>query len=265
MNRSFLPRVFLALSIIASCAISPAGAAEATTGTLVGTIFSNGVPVAAAHVTLRAPSGVYSATSDARGRFSVLGIVPDSYSISVEANGFEPATQSGITVLPSQTQTYFHSSRRAAPNDCQRSVHDQVVHRREHERHVHGEWSTGARDRATGIVVRSFDVYRRHSTRGNRLSTGRGSRPICQRHPARRQGVGHRLRLRFGTGTARLGGRTWREYRRCSAADHRCRINDDDARRLHDARSITRWAVSSTRFPRSARIRAASHSRAALA
>ncbi|MGC2129476.1 MAG: TonB-dependent receptor [Candidatus Aquilonibacter sp.] len=105
MNRSFLPRVILALNIVSSCAISPAGAAEATTGTLVGTVVSNGAPVAAAHVTLRAPSGIYTATSDARGRFSVLGIVPDSYSISVEANGFEPATQSGLTVLPSQTQT----------------------------------------------------------------------------------------------------------------------------------------------------------------
>ena len=105
MNRSFLSRVILAFCLIASCAIGPSAAAEATTGTLVGTIVSNGVPVAAARVRLTSPSGIYTASSDARGRFDILGIVPDSYVLSVEANDFEPASQSGLIVLPGQTQS----------------------------------------------------------------------------------------------------------------------------------------------------------------
>ena len=77
MNQ-LVSRVLVALSLIASCAIGPAGAAEATTGTLVGTVTTNGAPVANASATLTSPSGIYNARSDARGRFSVLGIAPTS-------------------------------------------------------------------------------------------------------------------------------------------------------------------------------------------
>ena len=104
MHRSFPARFVFACIVAMSSVSTPLFAAEATTGTLVGTIMSNGVPVAAAHVTLTSPSGVYTVSSDAHGRFSVLGIVPDSYSLSVEARGFEPATQRGISIMPGQTQ-----------------------------------------------------------------------------------------------------------------------------------------------------------------
>jgi Carboxypeptidase regulatory-like domain len=103
MNQ-FASRAFVALSLIALCASGPAGAAEATTGTLVGTVTTNGAPVANASATLASPSGTYSARSDARGRFSVLGIAPDVYSVSVQASGYQPARQNGIVVLPGQTQ-----------------------------------------------------------------------------------------------------------------------------------------------------------------
>ena len=81
-----------------------AGAAEATTGTLVGTVTTNGAPVANASATLTSPSGIYNARSDARGRFSVLGIAPDVYSVSVEASGYQLVKQNGVVVLPGQTQ-----------------------------------------------------------------------------------------------------------------------------------------------------------------
>ncbi|MGB6061238.1 MAG: TonB-dependent receptor, partial [Candidatus Aquilonibacter sp.] len=103
MNQ-LVSRVLVALSLIASCAIGPAGAAEATTGTLVGTVTTNGAPVANASATLTSPSGIYNARSDARGRFSVLGIAPDVYSVSVEASGYQLVKQNGVVVLPGQTQ-----------------------------------------------------------------------------------------------------------------------------------------------------------------
>jgi Carboxypeptidase regulatory-like domain len=90
------------ISVLVVCAV--AHAAEATTGTIVGTVVGNGAPIANAHVTISSPSGVYTATTDTRGRFSVLGVTPDSYSVSVKASGFEPAQQNGVAVLPGQTQ-----------------------------------------------------------------------------------------------------------------------------------------------------------------
>jgi len=65
---------FLCLGLIT---ITPVAAAEATTGTLVGTVTSAGAPVAGAQVHIASPSGVYASTSDAHGTFTILGIVPD--------------------------------------------------------------------------------------------------------------------------------------------------------------------------------------------
>jgi hypothetical protein len=104
VNRSFPARALLALGIIAISTVLPAVAAEATTGTLVGTVDGNGAPVANARVTVESPSGRYSATSDVHGRFSVLGITPDTYTISVQSSGYVAFRQIGFTVLPGQTQ-----------------------------------------------------------------------------------------------------------------------------------------------------------------
>ena len=101
----FLPaRTLFALTVIFIIAGGHAGAAEATTGTIVGVVTSGGAPVADANVILTSPSGVYEARSDVHGRFSVLGVTPDAYSISVEARGYAPAKENAVLVLPGQTQ-----------------------------------------------------------------------------------------------------------------------------------------------------------------
>ena len=104
MHRSFLARTIFACCIVARSATISVGAAEATTGTLVGTVDSKNGPVAGARATIVAPSGVYVATSDARGHFRVLGITPDTYALKVVASGFYDASQPGVTILPGQTQ-----------------------------------------------------------------------------------------------------------------------------------------------------------------
>jgi Carboxypeptidase regulatory-like domain len=104
MNRVFVTRALLAFAIVARSMTAHVCAAEATTGTLVGTVDSSGVPVANARVTVSSPSGVYDATTDARGRFSVLGITTDTYVISVQAPGYVPLKQLGFTILPGQTE-----------------------------------------------------------------------------------------------------------------------------------------------------------------
>lgn len=101
------PAALLLFLILGSIAI--ARAAEATTGALSGVVLAGGAPVANARVNAASPSGSYVAASNARGEFTILGITPDSYTVSVQASGYEPLTQNGIAVLPNQTQQLvFH-------------------------------------------------------------------------------------------------------------------------------------------------------------
>jgi hypothetical protein len=84
---------------------APSAAAEATTGAIAGTVDDpTGKPVAGAAVTATSPSGRYSAHTDDRGRFVILGMAPDSYAVSVTAGGFEPATESGVLILAGITR-----------------------------------------------------------------------------------------------------------------------------------------------------------------
>jgi len=97
-------RMLFALSVMFIIAFGEGGAAEATTGTVAGVVTANGAPVAGVTLTLASPSGMYVARSDARGRFSALGLVPDVYVVSAEAAGYQTAKRSGVIVLPGQTQ-----------------------------------------------------------------------------------------------------------------------------------------------------------------
>jgi hypothetical protein len=105
MNRSFAARVLPAL-VIAATILRPAIAAEETTGTLTGSVLANGAPVPNASISVVSPSGSYQIRTDASGRFTLLGVTPDSsYTVSVRAPGFLPAQQNGIAVLPGQSRS----------------------------------------------------------------------------------------------------------------------------------------------------------------
>jgi hypothetical protein len=106
MNRIIPAPIAFALALITLGIIQPAFAAEATTGAIIGDVRdTSGAPVAYADVSAHSPSGSYSAQSDARGRFTLLGMTPDTYTVSVTAEGFEPSSEPGITVFPDQTRT----------------------------------------------------------------------------------------------------------------------------------------------------------------
>jgi hypothetical protein len=80
-------------------------AAEATTGAIVGTVVdANGEGIPGASVTAASPSGRYSAISDAHGHFVLLGLVPDAYSISAQAQGYKSALQANLSVISGQEQ-----------------------------------------------------------------------------------------------------------------------------------------------------------------
>lgn len=109
MRNALAARIAFALSLIAFGAAPAAFGAEATTGTIAGTVLANGAPVAGASIFAVSPSGRYDAATDTRGRFAVLGMIPDTYTLSVQARGFEPATSGGVVVLAGETQrVVFH-------------------------------------------------------------------------------------------------------------------------------------------------------------
>ena len=78
-----------------------------TTGGLVGRVFDAkaGSPVAGARVTAASPSQTATALTDAAGQYRFLSLSPDTYTVSVEASGFDPFSAAGITVTADQTQS----------------------------------------------------------------------------------------------------------------------------------------------------------------
>lgn len=80
----------------------PARGAELTTGAVLGTVGTTaGKPLAGAVVIALAPTGRYSATSDDGGRFTILGVTPDTYVVSVSLNGYYSASMT-VAVLPGE-------------------------------------------------------------------------------------------------------------------------------------------------------------------
>jgi Carboxypeptidase regulatory-like domain len=71
-----------------------------TTGTITGTVFDagSGAPIANVRVTAAAPSGAQSATTNSAGFYSLQQLIPDTYTVSFQAEGYQPATSPGITV-----------------------------------------------------------------------------------------------------------------------------------------------------------------------
>ena len=81
----------------------PTFGAEATTGFIVGTVTNAAdAPIPAVAVSATSPSGRYTATTDGRGRFTILGVVPDTYVVTAELGGYESAVRRDLTVLSGQ-------------------------------------------------------------------------------------------------------------------------------------------------------------------
>jgi hypothetical protein len=78
-----------------------------TTGSISGTVTdkSNNAPLSGVKVTAASPSQVASTTTDASGRFSLLSLAPDTYSVSVLKAGYASTVDAGITVQSDQNQT----------------------------------------------------------------------------------------------------------------------------------------------------------------
>ena len=80
-----------------------AGTTGAITGQVVDSATRTGIPNA--KVTAVSPSQTVSQFTDARGNYNFLSLSPDTYTVSVEKQGYDPYTQSGVTVFADQTAT----------------------------------------------------------------------------------------------------------------------------------------------------------------
>lgn len=90
----------LVLAMAATLWVLPSTAFAGTTGTITGTVTdaATGAPVSNVVVNAAAPSGTQTATTNQQGFFSLVSLIPDTYTVSVQAGGYEPATQPGVTV-----------------------------------------------------------------------------------------------------------------------------------------------------------------------
>jgi hypothetical protein len=93
-------------ALIAVFVVSPHALRAGTTGGLNGTVVdAKGAPAADARITVTSPSQVAAATTDAHGNFTFVSLAPDTYTISVEKQGFEAIATSGISVFADARQT----------------------------------------------------------------------------------------------------------------------------------------------------------------
>ncbi|HEV3153686.1 MAG TPA: carboxypeptidase regulatory-like domain-containing protein [Candidatus Baltobacteraceae bacterium] len=87
--------------VLAAIAALPLSARAGTVGSVDGTIRDavSRVPVADVRVTAAAPSGTYKAITDSHGFFAMTGMIPDTYTVTLQKDGYEPISVTGVTVF----------------------------------------------------------------------------------------------------------------------------------------------------------------------
>ncbi|MGA9945898.1 MAG: TonB-dependent receptor [Candidatus Cybelea sp.] len=77
-----------------------------TTGSITGQVASpTKAPIAGARVLAVSPSQTATVTTDASGRFALLSLAPDTYTITVSKDGFETSSLTGVSIFADQLQT----------------------------------------------------------------------------------------------------------------------------------------------------------------
>jgi len=102
--RTWLPGMLTALTLCAAVLI-PSTAYAGTTGNITGTVTDAfGKPVADVAVTAASASQTAHGTTDANGFFSIVNLIPDTYTVSFSKQGYAQASIPGVIVLQDQTQ-----------------------------------------------------------------------------------------------------------------------------------------------------------------
>jgi Carboxypeptidase regulatory-like domain/TonB dependent receptor/TonB-dependent Receptor Plug Domain len=106
MKRTTLRRCVVALAMALAFLSQETWALAGTTGGLGGTVSNeSGKPVAGAAVKVVSASQTSSTTTDATGHFVFLSLAPDTYTVSIEKDQFNPVSYAGVAVFADQIQT----------------------------------------------------------------------------------------------------------------------------------------------------------------
>src|SRR5947209_6844879 len=101
-------RMLVALLLSVTFLVQGTWALAGTTGGLSGTVTDtdSGAPVANAKVTASSPSQTVSLQTDNGGHFLFISLIPDTYTVAIEKDGYDTASQSGLSIFADATQTY---------------------------------------------------------------------------------------------------------------------------------------------------------------
>jgi hypothetical protein len=110
MKRLALQRSVAALALVFAFVCQGTWALAGTTGGLSGTVTDEkGAPIAGATLRVASPSQTSSTVTDRAGHFQFLSLAPDTYSVSIEKDGYAPVSYAGVSVFADQIQTLaFH-------------------------------------------------------------------------------------------------------------------------------------------------------------
>ena len=97
-----------ALAMIAGLLASfsaPASAAGGQYGAIAGYVIDGKTKaaVSGASISAASPTGQFKASTDVRGYFNIPGVNVDTFTVSIEAKGYDPLTYTGVTVFGDQT------------------------------------------------------------------------------------------------------------------------------------------------------------------
>ncbi len=107
MKRMHIRHVATALVLLVAFVSQETWALAGTTGGLTGSVVdaTSSAPIAGAVVTASSPSQTASVTTDASGRFGFLTLAPDTYTVSVTKDQYQPTTEAGQIVFADTVQT----------------------------------------------------------------------------------------------------------------------------------------------------------------
>ncbi len=101
-----LKRSLVTLAVTGALLYGYRNAVAGTTGSITGLVVtSSGAPLAGARIAAVSPSQTLTVTSDASGRFTMLSLAPDTYTIDATKNGYDASTLTGVSVFADQVQT----------------------------------------------------------------------------------------------------------------------------------------------------------------
>ncbi|HVA36724.1 MAG TPA: TonB-dependent receptor, partial [Candidatus Dormibacteraeota bacterium] len=100
-------RPLIALFVLVAMLGQGTWALAGTTGSLTGQVVltDNNAPVAGAKVEVTSPSQVATTTTDAKGNFTFLSLAPDTYTVTVEKEGYQTVSQTGVAVFADTSET----------------------------------------------------------------------------------------------------------------------------------------------------------------